>query len=60
MRIFPGFSRIRTEHGTSVFSPNARKSEKNGDQNNSEYGLFLGSDSLNGSRADKESMLILW
>ena len=37
VRIFVRFS---TEY-LSVFSPNAGKSEKNADQNNSEYGLFL-------------------
>ena len=37
---FPGFSRILSEY-LSVFSPNAGKSRKNADQNNSEYGLFL-------------------
>ena len=40
VRIFPGFSRIRTEYG-DIFSPNEGKSGKNADQNNSEYGLFL-------------------
>ena len=39
VRIFPAFSRTRTEYG--VFSPNAGKCLKNTDQNNSEYGLFL-------------------
>ena len=42
VRIFPRFSCIRTEYGEiSVFSPNAGKSGKNADQNNSKYGLFL-------------------
>ena len=48
----PAFSRIRTEYGDiqsecrylSVFSPNAGKCRKNADQNNSEYGHFLRSD----------------
>ena len=41
-RIFPHSDWIRrdTEY-FSVFSPNAGKSGKNADQNNSEYGLFL-------------------
>ena len=45
IRIFPAFSRIRTECGQirylSLFSPNAGKCGKNADQNNSEYGHFL-------------------
>ena len=45
VRIFSGFSRIRTEYGEirspNLFSRNAGKSRKNADQNNSEYGLFL-------------------
>ena len=48
----PNFSRIvphsdwirRDTEFLSVFSPNAGKSGKNADQNNSEYGLFLSSD----------------
>ena len=40
VRIFPGFSRILSEY-LSVFSPNAGKSRKNAEQNNSKYGLFL-------------------
>ena len=43
--IFPAFSCIWTEYGEipylSVFSPNAEKSGKNTDQNDSEYGHFL-------------------
>ena len=44
------FSRIRTKYGEipkylSVFSPNAGKCGKNADQNNSEYGHFLRSES---------------
>ena len=45
VRIFPAFSRIRTEYGEieylSVFSPNAGKCGENADQNNAEYRLFL-------------------
>ena len=40
VRIFPGFSRVRTEY-LSVFSPNVRKSGKNADKNNSEYSVSL-------------------
>ena len=38
---FPAFE-LNTEH--SIFSPNAGKCGKNGDQNNSEYGHFLRSE----------------
>ena len=48
VRIFPTFSRIRTEYEKmlriqylSVFSQNAGKCVKKEDQNNSEYGHFL-------------------
>ena len=42
VRIFPAFSRIRTEYGyLSLFSLNAGKCRKNADQNNSEYGHIL-------------------
>ena len=37
VRIFPRFSRIRTEYGLRMQS----ESGKNADQKNSEYGLFL-------------------
>ena len=50
IRIFPAFSRIRTEYGQirylSVFSPNAGKYGKNADQINSQYGQFLRSISI--------------
>ena len=42
-RIFP--HGLNTVH-LSVFSPNAGECGKNADKNNSEYGLFLRSDSL--------------
>ena len=45
VRIFPAFSRIRTEYGEilylSVFSPNVGRCGKNTDQNNAEYGHLL-------------------
>ena len=48
VHMFPTFCCIRTEYGDtehlSVLSPIARKCEKNADQNNSDYGLFLRSD----------------
>ena len=40
---FPAFGLNTERYYLSVFSPNAEKSVKNADQNNSEYGLFLGS-----------------
>ena len=41
-RIFPHLDRIgRDTPYLSVFSPNAGKSGKSADQNNSKYGLFL-------------------
>ena len=42
VHIFPAFSHAHL----SVFSPNAGKCGKNGDQNNSEYGNFLRSEIL--------------
>ena len=47
-RIFPHSDWIRRDTPyLSVFSPNAGKSGKNADQNNSEYGLFLCSAAVN-------------
>ena len=51
VRIFPAFSRIRTEYGEILrISPysvrTAGRCGKNADQNNSEYGHFLRSDSI--------------
>ena len=51
VRIFPAFSRIRTEYGEILrISPysvrTAGRCWKNADQNNSEYGHFLRSDSI--------------
>ena len=41
VRIFPTYSRIRTEWHLSVFIPNARKCWKNADQDNFEQGHLL-------------------
>ena len=57
VRIFPAFSRIRTEYGEiRRISPYSVRMRKNEDQNNSKYGHFLRSDFVN--LVDYVSMLI--
>ena len=47
VRIFPAFSRIRTEYGEILrISPYSVRMRENADQNNSEYEQFSRSDSL--------------
>ena len=46
VRIFPAFGLNRENIEYRIFSPNAEECGKNADQNNSEYGHFVGSGSF--------------